>query len=73
MVYGCIEHRTWAFLRNEGDFEIDKTADSIADIIYRGLAVHRPGSDPVADALRRIEQAAARLERLAPTEGAQSG
>jgi AcrR family transcriptional regulator len=73
MVYGCIEHRTWAFLRNEGDFEIDKTADSIADIIYRGLAVHKPASDPVADALTRIEQAAARLERLAPVDGAQRG
>jgi TetR/AcrR family fatty acid metabolism transcriptional regulator len=73
MVYGCIEHRTWAFLRNEGDFEIDKTADSIADIIYRGLAIHKPAGDPVADALTRIEQAAARLERLAPADGAQSG
>jgi TetR/AcrR family fatty acid metabolism transcriptional regulator len=28
MIYGCVEHRTWAFLRNEGDFEIDQTADA---------------------------------------------
>lgn len=73
MVYGCIEHRTWAFLRNEGGFEIDKTADGIADIIYRGLAVQGQASDPVSDALARIEQAAARLERLAPAGDGQSG
>jgi TetR/AcrR family transcriptional regulator, fatty acid metabolism regulator protein len=66
MVYGCIEHRTWAFLRNEGDFDINKTADGITNIIYQGLVIQKPASDPVSDALSRIEKAAARLERLAP-------
>ena len=37
MIYGCIEHRTWAFLRNEGDFDTDATADGIADMVYGGL------------------------------------
>jgi hypothetical protein len=39
MIYGFVEHRTCAFLRTEGDFEMDKTAGRIADIIYRGLIV----------------------------------
>jgi AcrR family transcriptional regulator len=73
MVYGCIEHRTWAFLRNEGDFDMDKTADGIADIVYRGLVAQKPADDPVSDALSRIEKAAARLERLWPASARQSG
>ncbi|BCH33328.1 hypothetical protein MesoLjLc_52580 [Mesorhizobium sp. L-8-10] len=68
MVYGCIEHRTWAFLRNEGDFELDTTADGITDIVYRGLVVDRqPLHDPVSDTLSRLESVTARLERLAPS------
>jgi TetR/AcrR family transcriptional regulator, fatty acid metabolism regulator protein len=73
MVYGCIEHRTWAFLRNEGDFETDKTADGIADIVYRGLLAQKPADYPIADALSRIEEVAGRLEQLAPLTPLQSG
>jgi TetR/AcrR family transcriptional regulator, fatty acid metabolism regulator protein len=66
MIYGCIEHRTWAFLRNEGDFEIDQTADAIAEIVYRGLAVRKSADVSVSDALTRLEQVASRLERTMP-------
>jgi len=73
MVYGCVEHRTWAFLRNEGDFEIDDTADSIADIVYRGLAVQKTADDAVAAMLSRLEEAVVRLEKLAPANTGQNG
>ncbi len=73
MIYGCVEHRTWAFLRNEGDFDADQTADGIADIIYRGLLVRRGADDAVAGALTRLERVAGRLEHLAVQDGAQSG
>lgn len=73
MIYGCIEHRTWAFLRNEGDFEIDETADSIADIVYRGLVAPKSAADPVSGALSRLERIAARLERLATPKASQRG
>ncbi|TYR33415.1 TetR/AcrR family transcriptional regulator [Mesorhizobium microcysteis] len=62
MVYGCIEHRTWSFLRNEGDFDLDNTADGIADMIYRGLVSDR-AKPP--DVVERLEEVAARLERAA--------
>lgn len=66
MVYGCIEHRTWSFLRNEGDFDIDATADGIAEMIYRGLAADPSGeSARIADAVDRLEAVAARLEDAA--------
>jgi AcrR family transcriptional regulator len=38
MLYGCIEHHTWAFLRGEGDFAVDATADAITALLHRGLA-----------------------------------
>ncbi len=47
MVFGAVEHRTWAFLRNEGEFIVDETADGIADLIYRGLVL-RPLEEPTA-------------------------
>jgi AcrR family transcriptional regulator len=66
MIYGCIEHRTWAFLRNEGDFELDETVDNITDIIYRGLVVQQSAQEPATEALARLEQVTDRLEKLAP-------
>ena len=65
MIYGCIEHRTWAFLRNEGDFDLEQTADGITDIIYRGLAAAGE-PDPLAATVKRLETVADRLEKLTP-------
>jgi len=73
LVYGCIEHRTWAFLRNEGDFELDATADSITDIVYRGLAIDQGARDPLEDTLERLERVAARLEHLPAADAAPEG
>jgi len=73
MIYGCVEHRTWAFLRHEGDFDIAETADGIAEIIYGGLLVRKTASDPVVGVLTRLENVADRLERAAAPAIAQSG
>ncbi len=57
MFFGCIEHQTWAFLRHEGDFSVEKVADGIVDVIYRGMmAVSSEPSD--------LEVLAARVERI---------
>lgn len=61
MIYGAVEHRTWAFLRNEGDFDIETTADGITELIYRGLA-NRSTGDRMAHSALRLEMAVARLE-----------
>jgi TetR/AcrR family transcriptional regulator, fatty acid metabolism regulator protein len=62
MIYGGIEHRTWTYLRGEGDFPLEATADAITDLVYRGLATGREErSGAAADRLERI---ADRLERL---------
>jgi TetR/AcrR family transcriptional regulator, fatty acid metabolism regulator protein len=63
MIFGCIEHHTWAFLRGEADFAVDEVADSIANVIYRGMAVASAAqSDRVERVLARLEAAAERLE-----------
>lgn len=65
MVYGCVEHHTWAYLRGEGDFSPDEAADAITDLVYRGLAVPKAAA-PVSseDYAARIARVAGRLERV---------
>jgi TetR/AcrR family transcriptional regulator, fatty acid metabolism regulator protein len=38
MIFGGIEHQAWAYLRGEGEFPIDRTADGITRMIYGGAA-----------------------------------
>jgi len=65
MVFGCIEHSTWKFLRGEGDFAIDEVADGIATLIVRGMAAEAPrGVDKLDDIAARLEKAAANMEQL---------
>lgn len=64
MLYGCIEHRTWAFLRGEGDFQIDEVADGVARIIYRGMVQdYRPDAQTVETVVARLERVASSLEK----------
>jgi TetR/AcrR family transcriptional regulator, fatty acid metabolism regulator protein len=64
MIFGCIEHQTWAFLHGEGDFQLDELADSITNVIYRGMATRAPGEDDrVEKVVKRLEKAASLIER----------
>lgn len=69
MIYGCVEHHTWAYLRGEGDFRVDETADMITNVVYRGLAPDaKPETSRRADGdvavAARLERAVERLEHL---------
>jgi TetR/AcrR family transcriptional regulator, fatty acid metabolism regulator protein len=67
MIYGCVEHHTWAYLRGEGDFRVDETADMITNVVYRGLAAEAtPETSAGGDAAIavRLERAVERLEDL---------
>jgi AcrR family transcriptional regulator len=57
MFFGCIEHRTWAYLRGEGDFSVESVADAVADVICRGMTA-RPAEPS------ELEVISTRLERL---------
>lgn len=61
MVFGAIEHRTWAFLRGEGDFDPEASARAITDMIYAGLVPQETGGGR-DETLARLEAVTARLE-----------
>jgi TetR/AcrR family fatty acid metabolism transcriptional regulator len=59
MLFGCIEHRTWAFLRGEGEFSIEEVADGVAKVIYRGMLAQpaaAAGTDKLDEITARLEQ-----------------
>ena len=68
MIYGCVEHHTWAYLRGEGDFRVDETADMITNVVYRGLAAEAKSETSARDdrdaVAVRLERAVERLEGL---------
>jgi AcrR family transcriptional regulator len=68
MIFGCIEHQTWAFLHGEGDFQLNELADSITNVIYRGMAARATVEDDrVEKVVKRLEKAASLIERgIAP-------
>lgn len=72
MIFGCIEHQTWAYLRGEGDFSVDEVTDGIATVVVRGMRTHPGPSDStdhaLDDTVRRLELVAARLERTAEAD-----
>jgi TetR/AcrR family fatty acid metabolism transcriptional regulator len=41
MIFGSIEHQTWAFLRDEGDFDVEAAAEGITTVIWRGMQTAR--------------------------------
>jgi len=61
MIYGCIDHHTWSFVRGEGTFDLNSTADYITRLISRGLAAR---SEPAAqdESLVRIDKRLTRIE-----------
>lgn len=54
IIFGSIEHRSWAFLRDEGDFDVGRLADEVLNLVWEGLAA-APREQDVRDILRRIE------------------
>ena len=68
LIFGCIEHRTWAFLRSEGDFDVEETANKLTDIVCRGLAadhgaVAAPAAGDMPQVVARLESLVERLEK----------
>jgi len=67
MVYGGLEHLSWRHLTGRGRLDIDREADDMLRLLWGGIA--RPEAAPPQAAgapleaqLRRLEQAADRLE-----------
>lgn len=66
MIFGAIEHQTWAYLRREGDFSVDDSAEWITEVILGGIIASQPGSDPhLSEAVAMLEKVTASLKRQA--------
>ncbi len=65
MIFGCIEHQTWAYLRGHGTLTIEATADAITELLYIGLRRPQAGRDDavLGAVVTRLERVAAQLER----------
>jgi AcrR family transcriptional regulator len=65
MIFGAIEHRTWAFLRGEGDFSIEDAASGITELITRGIALApAPPTEPKLSAVvERLESVTQELRQ----------
>ncbi len=61
MIFGAIEHQTWAYLRGEGDFSVEDSAAGITDVVYRGIA------KGVATEPGLLGETVTRLETIAKT------
>jgi hypothetical protein len=63
MIFGAIEHQTWAYLRGEGDFSVDDAASAIAEVITNGLGRREPrgSASTLADAASQLEDMVGKL------------
>ncbi|MGE0232215.1 MAG: TetR/AcrR family transcriptional regulator [Flavobacteriaceae bacterium] len=59
IIFGGIEHQTWAFLRGEGEFSIEDSADGLTDVVLRGI-----GAEGKPQAASDVDEALARLENV---------
>lgn len=63
MIFGAIEHETWAFLRGEGDFSVEDSAEGMTDILMRGVAPQPAATaGPEAAAIDRLERVTQALQ-----------
>ncbi|PSJ57791.1 TetR/AcrR family transcriptional regulator [Kumtagia ephedrae] len=68
MIFGAIEHQTWAYLRGEGDFSVDESAEQITEVILRGISASAPSSGSLSDAVAMLEQVTASLKKQSAGE-----
>lgn len=69
MILGCIEYSIWSYLRGENDFAVESSAQAIADVILRGIAVKEGGGAGLNGELSRLS---ALIDRMEARDAAQA-
>lgn len=64
MIYGCVEHTTWAYLRGEADFDVEKTSNDVVELVLSGLQIRYAGPPGTTDIATRLEKAVEKLEAM---------
>ncbi len=67
MIYGGVEHHTWAHVRGEGSFTADVVADQIIEILRAGISVPEVAHPDLAQTVNKLQLVADRLERSTRT------
>lgn len=62
MIYGSIEHISWAWVAGHGTLNIDKVADDLAEMVMNGIAAPRADVPTVDGTVRRLERLVERME-----------
>ena len=68
LIYGSVEHYTWAYLNGGHEFDPAAVADLLTDLVYRSIAAAPSAADSQSTAqveLGRLDDIASRLERTA--------
>lgn len=65
MIFGAIEHQTWAYLRREGDFSVDDSAEWITEVILGGIVATQPAGQHLSEAVAMLEKVTASLKKQA--------
>ncbi len=60
-IYGAIDHHVWRYVRGDGSINIDRIADDVTTLVYRGLASQK-GDHKQEEAASKIESRLARIE-----------
>lgn len=68
MIFGAIEHQTWAYLRREGDFSVDDSAEGITDVLLAGISTHETIDGNLSDAVEMLEKVTASLKKQMRTK-----
>ena len=66
MIQGCIEYQIWSYLRGEGDFSVEHSAQGLTDIIMRGIDATPNPAPGLGEVVARLEALESRIDaRLA--------
>lgn len=68
MIQGCIEYQVWSYLRGEGDFSIEQSAQGITDVIVRGITATSTADTRIDATVMRLEAVAEQLSRLSDAD-----
>jgi AcrR family transcriptional regulator len=65
LIFGGIDHHTWAMLLGHGDVDVDRSADLIVNVVFAGIARPAAATPSPGELCASIEKTVARLDAVA--------
>jgi len=64
LIFGGIDHHTWAMLLGHGDVDVDRSADLIVNVVFAGIATPAASTPSPDELCASIEKTVARLDAV---------